>query len=220
MNPEPMDRVSDASLYVYSPRIATAAPDRPQRAELIVHSRWSSRRADVEAFVRAAFHRHFGAELRHFMPTLLATYEPNGDVRAAVGIRSAAIERLFLETYTRRPIEDTIAARLGAHVPRTRIVEVGSLACRNGRAAMEIVIALVPWLLHAGFSWVAFTGADTVLNVFKRLKLEPQALCVADKTLLGDAQYEWGSYYDHEPVVMAGRLADGLDVLDSISRAR
>jgi hypothetical protein len=28
--------------------------------------------------------------------------------------------------------------------------------------------------------------------------------------MLGNRQHQWGSYYDHIPVVMAGRLADGM----------
>jgi hypothetical protein len=80
----------------------------------------------------------------------------------------------------------------------------------NGRAATEIVLALVPALIEAGFTWVVFTGADTVRNVFRRLRLVPHALCTADQTLLGAARHDWGRYYDHNPIVMAGRIADGL----------
>ena len=79
---------------------------------------------------------------------------------------------------------------------------------------MQIVLDLVPWLIGAGFSWVVFTGADTVLNVFRRLRLEPQPLCTADKSLLGDAAGDWGTYYDHHPVVMAGRIVEGLDAVE------
>ena len=105
-------------------------------------------------------------------------------------------------------------------VARSGIVEVGSLACTGGRAAMEIVAALGPALIADGFSWVVFTGADTVRNVFRRLPLRPIALCIANKSLLGDAQREWGSYYEHNPVVMAGRLADGVGALEAAARLR
>jgi hypothetical protein len=71
------------------------------------------------------------------------------------------------------------------------------------------VRALVPQLLGAGFTWVVFTGADTVMNVFRYLGLTPRALCPADPLLLGDARHEWGSYYAHDPYVMAGRIEDG-----------
>jgi hypothetical protein len=94
-------------------------------------------------------------------------------------------------------------------VPRERIVEIGSLACHSASAAIAIVQTLVPHLLRAGFSWVVFTGADTVMNVFRHLGLEPRALCEANPRLLGDACDDWGTYYDHEPQVMAGRIADG-----------
>jgi hypothetical protein len=54
-----------------------------------------------------------------------------------------------------------------------------------------------------------FTGADTVMNVFRHLGLAPRELCIADPQLLGDARHDWGTYYDHEPRVMAGRIQDG-----------
>jgi hypothetical protein len=132
-----------------------------------------------------------------------------GGIRAVVGCRAAAAEPLFLETYTREPIEVALATVNGFWVPRERIVEIGSLACRNGGAAVAIIRALVPHLLRAGFSWVVFTGADTVMNVFQRLDLAPRMLCRADALLLGDARHDWGTYYDHNPHVMAGRVADG-----------
>jgi len=177
-------------------------------------------RVRIEQFIREEFLAHFDARITAFMPTLLAAHEPDGAVRAAVGIRCAAHAPLFLETYTHRPIEQVIATTLGVDVPREAIVEVGNLACRNGRAAMELVTALVPALLDRGYAWVVFTGADTVRNVFKHLKLQPQALCIANKALLGAAQQDWGSYYDHHPIVMAGRLLDGVESLDVSARVQ
>jgi hypothetical protein len=190
-----------------------AVPSQPRATTpcaLESHDAASPARAVLEEFVRSVFFAHFGARVRHFMPKLLALRDVHGGPRAVVGCRAAAGEPLFLETYTREPIEIALAAHNGFFVPRERIVEIGSLACRNATAAIAIVRALVPHLLDAGFSWVVFTGADTVMNVFRYLGLRPSALCAADPSLLGAARHEWGSYYAHDPYVMAGRIEDGF----------
>jgi hypothetical protein len=196
-----------------APYIALASPracrTSPTRGALERHDAASPQRALLEDFVRREFFRHFKARVTHFMPELLALRGNDGAIRSVVGCRAAAHEPLFLETYTREPIENALAARNGFAVPRERIVEIGGLACRSARGAIEIVQALVPYLLGTGFSWVVFTGADTVMNVFRYLGLSPRPLCRADAHLLGDARHDWGTYYDHDPHVMAGRIQDG-----------
>ena len=193
--------------------LAQSALARP--SYLVRHDRQSPLRGIVESFIAAEFREHFGAELTTFMPTLIGLHDTTGRLKAAVGYRAAAREPLFLETYTNGPIERVLKRQSGVDVARSAIVEVGSLACTGGRSAMEIVAALGPALIEDGFGWVVFTGADTVRNVFRRLHLKPIALCIANKSLLGAAQKEWGSYYEHNPVVMAGRLADGIGVLEA-----
>ncbi|HJR71736.1 MAG TPA: thermostable hemolysin [Gammaproteobacteria bacterium] len=190
-----------------------AAGDSAAPAGLVRHGPHSAQRALVEEFVRREFRTHFGARIRHFMPELLGLHAKGGAIRAAVGCRAAAAERLFLETYTREPIEIALAKRNGFWVPRERIVEIGSLACRSASAAIAIIRALVPHLLGAGYSWVVFTGADTVMNVFHHLGLTPRELCPADPLLLGAARHDWGTYYDHDPHVMAGRIEAGASAL-------
>ena len=213
--------------FVEQSRVAESAPpphegtrehDVPASLGMLVeHLHGSPGRTDVEAFIRNEFRRFFGATIAEFMPSLVTLHGPGGELRAAAGYRGAGVEKLFLETYTRKPIEAVIAERLGVDVPRAQIVEVGSLVSRGGRAAMDIIRALVPALIRAGFTWVVFTGADTVRNVFQRLDLTPFALCAADKTLLGDAQHAWGTYYDHHPIVMTGRIADGMHVVPAVA---
>jgi len=188
----------------------TFALDVAAKTGLVSHDARSPQRAELEEFVRHEFLTHFGARVRQFMPELLGLHGLDGSVRAVVGCRAAAAAPLFLETYTREPIEIALGSLNGFFVPREQIVEIGSLACRNAAAAVAIVRALVPYLLRAGYSWVVFTGADTVMNVFRHLGLAPRALCPADPLLLGDARHDWGTYYDHEPHVMAGRIADGM----------
>jgi len=190
------------------------------RSFLIPHSESSPERKRIEDFIATEYRKHFSAAVTQFMPTLAGLHAPDGSLRAAVGYRSAAREPLFLEIYTRAPIEELIRLQTGYAVPREEIVEVGSLACAGGRAAMEIVTSLVPALIEDGFSWVVFTGADTVRNVFRRLNLRPVSLCIANKAMLGRRQQEWGSYYDHNPIVMAGRLVDGIAVLEPAAAAQ
>jgi hypothetical protein len=186
-----------------------------ERSFLVRHDEQSPTRDRVQQFIVREYRRHFAAEVTEFMPILVGLHGADGSLRAAVGYRSARDGPLFLEAYTKAPIEQMVQLQTGVSVPRNQIVEVGSLACTGGRAAMEIVTALVPALIEDGFSWVVFTGADTVRNVFRRLKLRPVALCIANKAVLGERQHDWGSYYDHNPVVMAGRIADGMMALEA-----
>ncbi|MBN1240954.1 MAG: thermostable hemolysin [Gammaproteobacteria bacterium] len=188
-------------------RVLRIVPEAPR---LIVHDHRSARRQDVEAFIADAYAKHFGARLRCFMPQLTALVDRNGREIAAVGCRGAGDETLFLEQYTRLPIERVLLEQLGVAVPRDRIVEIGSLACRDGRAALSMVRLLIPFLIDRGYEWVVFTAADTVQRVFSRLDLSPLLLCGADQSLLRARDNDWGTYYDHDPVVMAGRLCDGV----------
>jgi hypothetical protein len=189
----------------------------PPRLLLECYTRTSPQRRRVEEFVRTEFLTHFNARVTRFMPLLLALRD-GGDIRGVVGCRPAAHEPLFLEKYTCEPVECVLAKKLAVSVRREELVEIGGLACRGGRAAVDIVKALAPLLLHVGFSWVVFTGADTVMKVFRRLQLEPHVLCPADPLALGEERHEWGTYYDHNPQVMAGRLRDGVAKLGALEK--
>lgn len=193
------------------PPILAVSPLQPASAPtLTCHGRYSPERHLLEHFIRREFLAHFGARVRHFMPELLALHGHDGAIRGVVGCRAAATERLFLETYTREPIESVLAAHNRFFVPREQVAEIGNLACRSATAAIAIVRALVPHLLRCGFTWVVFTGADTIMNVFRYLGLAPLELCPADPALLGNTRYDWGTYYEHDPRVVAGRIADGF----------
>ena len=169
----------------------------------------SDERHYVESFIREVFARRFAARLDAFLPNLVHSRDTAGQINAAAGYRSADIEHLFLEQYLDRPIEQIICANYGEAIERSKIVEVGNLATSGGRSAISLVAGLIPHLMAQGFRWVVFTGNDAVRNLFQRLHLFPFAICTADAASLGDAKGVWGSYYDHHPIVMAGRLYDG-----------
>jgi len=43
-------------------------------------------------------------------------------------------------------------------------------------------------------------------NLLVRMGVTPLALGVADPAMLGEQASQWGSYYEHKPLVLAGRL--------------
>ena len=171
-------------------------------------------RAAIEAFIRRCFAQAHGACIGHFMPRLLSLRSKRGDLIAAFGLRDAADHRLFLETYLDSPIEAVLQARLGQAVRREEIIEVGNLSALYPGAARWLIVALTALLHDEGYKWVAFTGTATLRNGFSRLGLRPVELGAATlQHLPSSARADWGSYYDHAPIVMAGDIAYGYHSL-------
>ena len=79
-------------------------------------------RPALEAFIRSAFQIHFDAQVGSLMPHLVGLYGVNGEIEAAVGLRSAARGALFLEQYLDDPIERIIGGRTGGVVERAAVV--------------------------------------------------------------------------------------------------
>jgi hypothetical protein len=66
---------------------------------------------------------------------------------------------------------------------------------------------------------VVSTLTQELRNLFVRMGVAPLALGVADPAALGDQAVQWGSYYDHRPLVLAGRLDAALHTLARRSAA-
>ena len=94
----------------------------------------SPRRAETEAFIRASFARHYGAEVSAFAPHLMLL-EQQQRIVAATGWRAAKDDALFLERYLDQPVEQALARLAKQEVRRERIVEVGNLAAEKPGAA-------------------------------------------------------------------------------------
>lgn len=167
-------------------------------------------RESLEWFVRECFATVHHADIRHFMPTLLALRDPHGAFCAAAGVRTADSGALFLEQYLPQPIERVVSRLAGSTVERRQIVEVGNLAARSGGSA-RLIIVVMTWLLaRRKLDWVVFTGAASLINSFQRLGLNPLLLGDADPQRLGAEQHRWGSYYAGRPQVFAGSIRAGL----------
>ena len=170
-------------------------------------------RDGVEAFIRDVYRTRYGATVPAFAPTLVALRDGAGEIVAAAGYRGAGDGPLFLERYLDAPVERLLADAGTAPLPRRRIVEVGHLAASRAGEGRRLILALGPHLAARRFQWVTSTLTQELRHLFVRLGITPLALAPARPETLGEEAREWGRYYDHSPVVLAGRLDSALRVL-------
>ena len=164
------------------------------------------------AFIAAVYRERFGAELRQFAPVLVSRGD-QGECVAAAGYRAADGGPLLLEHYLSSPVETLLPVSPSGGPLRERIVEVGHLAAVRAGEGRRLILLLGPHLARQGFEWVVSTLTQELRNLFVRLGVAPLALGVADPAVLGTQAAHWGSYYDHRPLVLAGRLDAALQTL-------
>ncbi len=187
-----------------------AAPARAPQARLEPLHRTHPQRRAFEDFIAARFARAYGARLTHFLPHLLGVKDGLGRWQAAAGYAAAGAQALFLEQYLDQPVELALAAALGAPIARGSVVEVGNLAANSAGMARSLIPQLARHLHRMGYRWVAFTATRALRNSFHRLGLKPVPIAAADRARLADGGAHWGSYYDQDPVVVAGKISLGL----------
>jgi hypothetical protein len=188
---------------------AQAAP----APRLRLHRVGSPGRREVEAFISAVYRERYGADLQHFAPVLVSLHDERGDCVAAAGYRAADTGPLFLERYLSDAVESLLPAPAGGWQMRRHIVEVGHLAAVRAGEGRRLILRLGPHLAAQGFEWVVSTLTQELRNLFARMGVAPLSLGVADPAVLGEQAAQWGSYYDHCPLVLAGRLDVALQTL-------
>ncbi len=187
-------------------------------------------RAEVEAFVAAVYRERYDAELRSFLPHLIAFRDDARALHAAVGVRYARDGRLFVEEYLDDCAEAEVARVQHVPVPRERVVEVGNFASRTPGDAREVIVRLTGLLHGEGMRWVLFAATKQLRNTFDRLHLATVPLALADPARLQNVsashqQNHWGRYYDAKPLVLTGDIVSGYaylqrraDIADSSER--
>lgn len=187
--------------------LAAMAPHTTARLErpvLHLHPEGDPARARVEAYIHDRYQQRFGARLKHWMPSLVSL-RIGEEILAAAGYRDAR-EPLFLERYLAAPIEHYLGER-GLPVARAHIVETGQFAAARPGAGRLLVPLLAQHLHHRGFEWAVGTLTQELHHLFSRMGLAHQPLATATAGGLSAAdRKDWGTYYDHEPQVFAGRL--------------
>jgi hypothetical protein len=176
-------------------------------------------RKKVETFIAQRFLEVHGAQITAFMPQLLALFDNQGDVRAAVGMRDASLERLFLEYYLDLPVEQAIADQSGpgsVMAERERIVEIGNLASIDRLASRSLFKLLACRLFADDYQWAVFTGCSSLHRMFATLGIETLSLGRALQSRLPADQQTWGGYYEDNPQVVAGRVGHGRRVFEQL----
>jgi len=167
----------------------------------------STERASLEARIRSGFGMHFDACIEGFMPRF-AHYRHASGATGVIGIRCAADEPLFLESYLNTPVESVIADATGAPVGRDRIVEVGQFVVDDRDIVTSFFRNLVPFLIENGYDWVCFTGTDRIRALLARVGFHGLPVARADAARVRNTGDRWGRYYDFDPVVILGKLDD------------
>ena len=160
-------------------------------------------REAVEQSIMRKFETRYGAHLSQFLPNLIRLGD-SGAAGAVVGVNPARNNKLFLEQYLDRPIEQSIAAAFKTPVDRDQVVEIGNLAANVPGLAYSLFAILATALSQAGYRWVTCTATPQVASMLERLHFAAQPLCDADPSKLESGSVDWGEYYSLRPRVMAG----------------
>lgn len=178
---------------------------------LQLHGAGDPDRPQVEDFIAGVFARRFGATVTGFAPVLVTLRDAaDGAIVAAAGYRAAAAAPLFLESYLGAPVESVLAQHLHAGPARCEVVEIGHLSAARAGAGRQLMVRLGEHLAHQGFRWIVCTLTQELRHLLPRLGITPLALAKADAGALDGEAAAWGSYYEHDPVVLAGDLAAAL----------
>ena len=131
---------------------------------------------------------------------------------AALGYRRARGQRLFLECYLDRPVEQHVSEVLGRSIARSGIVEIGNFAAENAVAMIELWGAVANDLASGGEVAVATLTAP-LRGMFGRIGVPIHALAPARPDALAGRAADWGSYYDADPIVCCGLIAPGQQAI-------
>jgi len=164
-------------------------------------------RAHVEGFIEQVYAHRFGSVIARHYPTLMNVHDQHGRVVAAVGMRSAADEPLFLERYLDQPVESVLAGAGQAAIGRQAIVEIGNLASTSRGASVFLFVTLAAYLRQQQLTYAVVTGTKALRRSFALFGFDFVELGTASPDALPDRGASWGSYYTRDPKVLGGAIA-------------
>lgn len=207
---------SDAEIHgtLFMDRDRVAARTRLIPSTIAVTNKSRPERARVESFIQSVYGRTYGAVIGQHYPTLVNVHDGIGNVTAAIGLRRAGDEPLFIENYLARPIEEHIATATGIPTGRDRIVEIGNLASSGHGAAVFLFVTLAAYLNRQDIAYAVVTATKSLRRSFALFGFDVVALADADPSRLPDRGASWGDYYRNEPQVVFGAVGPAFARLE------
>jgi Thermostable hemolysin len=169
----------------------------------------------IERFIESTYRYHYGSTIKGHYPTLMSVYDPRGRVLAAVGLRLAGDEPLFLEQYLEQPVDAAIRAVLGQPVGRDAIVEIGNLTSAGRGASVFLFVGLAAYLRQQRLAFAVATGTKGLRRSLARFGIEFRELGAADPSALPDGGASWGGYYERDPKIIAGAIQPAFARLEA-----
>ena len=133
--------------------------------DMDVFSHDSTERAAVEAFIKKGFFTAYQAKVNISAPWLLAIKK--GTFKAALGIRSASTETLFIEQYLSSPIE-CVLNEYQSQAARNEIAEICHLFSSSKKLTLPLLMTAAVSLYCRHYKYMVFAGTEHVLNLIKR----------------------------------------------------
>ncbi len=160
--------------------------------------------------VAAQYRQHFNACLLPDYPRFIGLSGMDQKPVAAIGIRRFVEATPFCQRYLERPLEQVLAERAGCDIDRAGLVELGNLAVARPRLLAPMFQRTAEWLEQSGSDWIVFCLTRTLRLALNDADAELVDLGPARAEAMGPMIAHWGSYYQHDPRVMAARVGQPL----------
>lgn len=191
--------------------VCARPPRAPERvADVLVLGPGDGARREAEALIEQVYLEKFGVQLRSHFPTIVSLVDDAGRVMAAAGCRRAHEEPLFLEQYLDMPVELALQPAVGAVPTRCEIAEIGSLASRGAGGIEALFLALAHHLDAVGARYAVATATRRLRRAFAMFGFMAGDVALADRARLPHGGDEWAQYFEHDPVIVWGRVSAGL----------
>jgi hypothetical protein len=154
----------------------------------------AARRPIVDAFALA-----YDVEIARLPNRMLAVQAEDEALICAMGVRDNQ-SVFFSECYLDTPVDCAISAVMGLPVDRDDIIEFTALATVRAGAFGFLLSGLAPAGRAAGYRWGLFTATHPLRSAARRFGAPLAELGAANRDRAADPE-NWGTYYDHDPVV-------------------
>lgn len=181
-------------------------PEHPQRQQ-------------VESFICERYWLNFNACLLTLPRLLIAVFDDTTGGKptlvAACGVQFADEQPLFSQIYLNQPLAN-YRIQNKAMPMAERLAEVGSMAALAANYLPHLFQAVVKLLRNKQRTAIIFTATRALQKYFRRMGVALTTLEIANSSALPASwRSRWGNYYQHQPVVLGGWLAQG-DVFEQV----